>query len=447
MIHYAGHELQVIRDVECVVVGGGTAGVTAAFAAAREGVDTLVIEKTNALGGTQTNALVSPMMPTYVRPRGINKLILDTLEARGIRTDDGTTNCRWFNVEALTSVTEDLLDQAGCDILYDAVVIDVIETDASVTHLVVQTCAGLVAIGAKTIVDASADAVIARVTGVPVSSGDRDGDNQQMTFRFEMGGIDVARVRSHVLGLGETFCRIEDPDFFEIVMVPGKGHVLEPLFRDGLASGELRPDDLKYFQAFTQPGKPGVFSFNCPHIPHLTDTTDPFVRSKAVRVGRQMIQRISQFLIRRLPGFEQAFLLKEATQLGVRESYRIQGQYVLSELDYAQRARFTDAIARGDWYVDVHSVKGDGELPKKYEPGEFYEIPYRALVTHEVNNVIFAGRHISSTFLMQASLRIQPTLRDVGEAAGLAVAASLETNTSLRELDGEIVRARLEVVQ
>jgi hypothetical protein len=285
------------------------------------------------------------------------------------------------------------------------------------------------------------------VTGVPVASGDIDGHNQQMTFRFEMGGIDLPRVRSYILNLGETFCRIEDPDFFELVMVPGKGHVLEVLFRQGLEAGELRQDDLKYFQGFTQPGKPGVFSFNCPHIPRLTDTTDPFVRSEAVRIGRQMIQRISQFLIRRLPGFEQAFLLKEATQLGVRESYRIQGQYILSEIDYAKRARFADAIARGDWYVDVHRVKGDGELPKKYEAGEYYDIPYRSLVSHEVENVIFAGRHISSTFLMQASLRIQPTLRDVGEAAGLAAAVSLQTGTPLRGLDGVIVRERLEVMQ
>lgn len=447
MIHYAGHDLPIMRDVDCVVVGGGTAGVTAAFAAAREGLETLVIEKSIALGGTQTNALVSPMMPTHVQPRGINRLIIEALEERGVRTDDGTTNCRWFNVEALTSVTEELLDQAGCHILYDAVVIDVVKEQDRVTHLVVQTCAGLIAIGTRTVIDASADAVIARVTGIPVTSGDVDGHNQQMTFRFEMGGIDLSRVRSYILELGEKFCRIEDPDFFEIVMVPGKGHVLETLFRQGLESGELRQDDLKYFQAFTQPGKPGVFSFNCPHIPRLTDTTDPFVRSDAVRIGRQMIQRISRFLIRRLPGFEQAFLLKEATQLGVRESYRIQGQYILSEVDYAKRARFADAIARGDWYVDVHSVKGDGELPKKYEAGEYYEIPYRSLVSHEVENVIFAGRHISSTFLMQASLRIQPTLRDVGEAAGLAAAVSLQTGAALRELDGAMVRERLEVMQ
>ncbi|MGA9468015.1 MAG: FAD-dependent oxidoreductase, partial [Exiguobacterium marinum] len=73
MIHYAGHEIKVVREVDCVVVGGGTSGVTAAYTAASEGVDTLLIEKTIALGGTQTNALVSPMMPTHVQPRGVNR--------------------------------------------------------------------------------------------------------------------------------------------------------------------------------------------------------------------------------------------------------------------------------------------------------------------------------------------------------------------------------------
>jgi hypothetical protein len=160
-----------------------------------------------------------------------------------------------------------------------------------------------------------------------------------------------------------------------------------------------------------------------------------------------MMQRLSRFLVRHLPGFESAFLLKEATQLGIRESYRIQGKYVLSETDYANRARFHDAIAKGDWYVDVHRVKGDESLPKKYTAGEYYEIPYRALIVNEVTNVIFAGRHISSTFLMQASLRIQPTLRDVGEATGLAVALALKTKTALNELDGALIRERMEVLQ
>ncbi|MBG0917942.1 FAD-dependent oxidoreductase [Exiguobacterium profundum] len=447
MIHYAGHEIKLVREVRCVVVGGGTSGVTAAYAAANEGIDTLLIEKTIALGGTQTNALVSPMMPTHVQPRGVNRYILDRLEERGVKTDDGTTNCRWFNVETLTAVLDELLEQVGCQVLYDAVVIDVLKDEDTITHLIVQTCAGLVAIQTQTVIDASADAVVARVSGIPTSSGDENGHNQQMTFRFEMGGVDLARVRDYVLGLGETFCQIEDPDFFEIVMVPGKGHVLEGLFREGLATGELTVDDLKYFQGFTQPGKPGVFSFNCPHIPGLTDTTDPFARSEAVRIGRQMMQRLSRFLVRHLPGFESAFLLKEATQLGIRESYRIHGKYVLSETDYANRARFHDAIAKGDWYVDVHRVKGDESLPKKYTAGEYYEIPYRALIVNEVTNVIFAGRHISSTFLMQASLRIQPTLRDVGEATGIAVALALKTKTALNELDGALIRERMEVLQ
>ncbi|MBT2661613.1 FAD-dependent oxidoreductase [Bacillus sp. ISL-45] len=445
-VAFHGRELPVIYEMDCVVVGGGTGGAAAALSALEEGISTLVIEKTISLGGTQTNSLVSPMMPTYVKTQRINKLIIDRLNQENIRTEDGTTTCSWFNVESLSYVLEQLITERGGEILYDAKFIECVKENGDISHIIVSTCDGLVAIKGKTFIDASADAILSKSAGVPVESGDKDKRNQQISFRFEMGGINIEDLRKFVMSQGETFCKIEDPEFFEIAMVPGKGHVLEPLFRKGLEHGDLLEDDLRYFQAFTQPGKPTVMSFNCPHIPGIEKTTDPRLRSMAVTKGREMIRRLVKFLPKYIPGFEKAFLLKEATQLGIRESWRIVGQYMLTEHDYVRRARFSDGIARGDWYIDVHSVTKEDVEQAKLSKGEYYEIPYRSLITREVNNLVVVGRHISSTFLMQASLRIQPTVRDMGEAAGLACAYSVKEDISLNKIDGAVLKQQLQQV-
>jgi hypothetical protein len=446
-IAFFGKEVPVIYEMDCVVVGGGTAGAAAAISSLEEKMNTLVVEKTISMGGTQTNSLVSPMMPTYVEAQRVNRMIIERLQQEQIVTHDGTTTCSWFNVEALSYVLEQLIIEREGKILYDANYLDCVLEDGKITYIIVNTCNGLAAIKGKTFIDASADAVLSRSAGVPVVSGNEDGQNQQISFRFEMGGIDSPTLRKFILSQNETFCKIENPDFFEIAMVPGKGHVLEPFFRKGLENGELQEVDLRYFQAFTQPGKPTVMSFNCPHIPGIYQTTDPKLRSEAVTKGREMIRRLVNFLPKYIPGFEKAFLLKEAAQLGIRESYRIVGQYVLTEQDYISRARFADGIARGDWYIDVHSVTKEEVEKPKYARGEYYEIPYRSLITNQVSNLIVVGRHISSTFLMQASLRIQPTVRDIGQAAGLACAYSVKQSIELNQIDGSEIKRQLGMVE
>ena len=126
--------------------------------------------------------------------------------------------------------------------------------------------------------------------------------------------------------------------------------------------------------------------------------------------------------------------------LGIRESYRIQGQYLLDEQDYMNRARFADGVVKGDWYMDVHAAAGKAADWKEYTPGEYYEIPYRSLVTNQAENLIVAGRCISTSFLMQASIRIQPTLTDMGQIAGEACALAKQTGTPLAKLDGARLR-------
>ena len=134
-----------------------------------------------------------------------------------------------------------------------------------------------------------------------------------------------------------------------------------------------------------------------------------------------MMRHIADYLIRHMPGFENAFISREAAMLGARESWRIRGKYYLVEDDYHKQSRFPDAVCRTAWFIDAHGEKVSEKLPK----GAFYEIPYRSLVTETVKNLIVAGRCISASFILQASMRIQPTCMSIGEAAGVAAAWGL----------------------
>ena len=219
------------------------------------------------------------------------------------------------------------------------------------------------------------------------------------------------------------------PPAFEFV----KWQKTEEFFKNGVASGKVTEDDILYIQAFTIPGKPNTMSMNCPEMPPLEfSATDVISYSKAVIFGRKMMCRLAKFFIKNLPGFEKAYLSREASILGVRESWRIHGKYYMTDAYYFGKKKFPDSICYTAYPIDLH----DTTLTlKKLDEGEFYEIPYRALITNEIENLIVAGRCASGSFAAQASFRIQPTCMSMGEAAGIAAAYGLKNNIAVNQID------------
>lgn len=428
--------IEVVGPFDSVVVGGGTAGSIAAIQAARLGCSVLVVEANAQLGGTATSALVSPMMASWVSHAPLFEELIGRLSELGGRVRADAGEVVWFNPDDMAWCLERLLIEAGGQIMYAAQVVDVSldETD-SIERIIVFSCGSFIAIRASNFIDATGDAVLSRLCGVPTVHGDESGVNQSASLRFEMAGVDVEEYRAFCAEIGDAFCALKPGDHFESAMVYGKGFALEPLFRRGVELGLLTEDDLGYYQCFTIPGKPGCMTFNCPRIPRFLDATSPEQRSRALSVGREMIRRMVRFLVALMPGFEHAFLLKQANMLGIRESWRIVGEYTLCEQDYVNRARFADAIARGDWYIDVHAADGNDRERDAYEKGEYYEIPWRSLINAHVGNLATVGRCISATFLMQSSVRIQPTLIDMGYAAGCALAIARRDAGQLHDID------------
>lgn len=449
-VDYGGRAVPVIGAYDVAVVGGGSAGSACAIRCAQLGLSVVVIDRYAMLGGSATNATVCPMMPTHVAHRGVFAQIERELRASGEATRDGTTAMLWFAPERLGMVYERLLTGSGGEVLYDATLVDVLDAPGAdsatrpaprrLRHLVVMTAQGMVCVEAGVMVDASGDAVLARLAGVPTRSGDEAGANQVCSLRFTMGGIDVDAYRDYCLSLGDEFSPLKSGFFFESAMVAGRGFALEPLFRQGVAEGLLSEGDLRYYQAFSVPGKPGVMAFNCPHIPSLVSNTTARGRSAAIVEAHAAIDRLARFLRAKMPGFGSSFLVGVAPMLGVRESWRIDGVYRLTEQDYARQARFDDGLVRGDWFIDVHSQSKGLFHQKGYQPGDYYEIPYRCFIAPRVSNLLVVGRCISTTFLMQASVRIIPTVIDMGDAAGCACTLSVNSGVPPLALSGVEVR-------
>jgi hypothetical protein len=445
--------LPVLRDVDVLVVGGGTAGAVAGIAAAREGARTLVVEQFGWLGGTQTGALVTPMMPNQIDGvplnAGIDAEICDRLIAErqsGVWRDG---NRGWFNPESLKYVLERMSVEAGTELLYYTFVDDVIVTDGAITGVAVTGKTGRARVLARRVIDATGDADVAIRAGVPFESGEADTrKNQPFSVRFQLGNVDLGRLAAYLRSLGrhEVMDTAEGSDvpLVHTAMVWGGGWTLEPVFRQAVADCVLRESDGNYFQVFTMAGRPGELALNCPRITGDVDGTDPFHLTRAQVLGREITHRYLAFCRRYLPGCEDAYLVLTAPMVGVRESRRIRGEYYLTVEDVLGGRKFADAICRNTYPLDVHR---DPKDPKpslvKLPPGEYHEVPYRCLVPLGIDNLLVAGRCLSASFEAQSSVRIQPNCRAMGQAAALAAVLSLRAGVPPRALDGVQVRAEL----
>lgn len=441
-IIYNSKPLKVLDVAEVVIVGGGTTGSIAAISALHEGKDVIVLEKGIALGGSATRALVVPHMGTRVGTGTLIKEINNEYLAYDSNAwTNGGEYALFVNCEEYAAYLDQKIRSMGGRIYYEATFIDTIMYKQKIEYVIAYIFNALYAIKAQTFVDTSSEALVAKSTGIELLSGDEEsGLHQAVSLRFEMGNVDKAKLCEYLKTINYNGFGIpEDPNRIEFV----RDTSLFPLFDKAIETGDVVPGDVRYLQAFRVPNKPNTFAFNCPQLPNIKDINNPKDFSYYVSEGRQSVRRFSRFLIKYIPGFEQAYVSQIANMLGIRESVRIKGDYVITEQDYIERKVFEDGIAKADWYVDVHYDddkydKNENQL--HYKPGEYYEIPYRSLISQKCDNLICGGRIISTSFKVQASVRIQPTLRDIGEVIGKACAYSINKGVDLNKINGALLR-------
>lgn len=427
-------------QADVVVCGAGTAGAVAAIAAADQGASVIVIEQMNAPGGSSTLGLVTPLMHTGIQGNPQGSYVASEIIARMAKEQAVCKRGKsFFDPMMLTMVLEEMLLERKVKVLYYTTVVGVERTENHVQKILVHNKSGFGEIVANNMyIDCTADADVVVKAGLPYLQGDEENHvNQPCSLRYVLGGVDVAAFWAYLQEKRGAENPLPD-NFDDGLTLSSKGHALTPVFEEAVKNGDLTKEDQAYWQFFTVPGRPDCVAFNCPEFFDVPDTTNAEDLSRVQAQGKVRILRHLRFYRKYFPGFENAHVSAVASMVGIRESRRAVTEHVLTAEDAICWRKFDDAIARSNYPVDVHGYKLRNDEIKNDRSNEapYYEVPFRSLVVKGMDNLLVAGRNLGSEFVAQASVRIIPTCRALGEAAGIAAA--------LNTLDGKKVRAEME---
>lgn len=413
---------------DIAVIGGGFSGLAAAIAAAREGSKVILIEKGNCMGGAASICLVQPFMnytttingEQVLLSRGIFKEITDNFQK--MRHDiDGTeikgNTVFEFNEEYLKVIFNRMAEEAGVTLLYRSYLVSADVENNRVKSVKLCSSSGCFDIEADYFIDATGDANLAYLCGYPFRLG-RESDSlcQPMTLNFRLANVD------------NDVCK----------NLPRKkiNELYHKLQKEGKITNPR--EDVLMFTNCTD----GVVHFNSTRVVKL-NPTNPFDITKAELAAREQVMELYLMVKHNIPGFENSSLIMTGSEIGIRESRMIDGEYILTGEDIRACKVFDDAIALGNYDIDIHSPDGSGTSHYYFKPGEYYTIPYRCLIPKNSENLLVAGRCISTDHDAQASIRIMPIVCTIGEAAGTAAALASKANKNVSEIDISLLRKTL----
>lgn len=392
-----------MKHFDLIVAGGGFAGAVSAITAARKGLSVLLVERYNAMGGAALHALVTPFM-RYWDKRQKDKTPDDTkgylcgsvfLEiVREMQAILGENNDTRFDEEVLKLVLNRMAVSAGVTLLYNSVVTEAVTANGEISSVKVYTKGGTMEFSADYYIDATGDGELSALAGCDFQLG-RESDSlcQPMTLSFRMGGVDMEQYS------------IDKPN-------------MNPLYGEWKKAGKIKNprEDILIFLNYNQ----GVLHFNTTRVVKKSPI-DGFEVTAAEIEAREQVFEMLHFLKSNFKAFANARILSTAVQIGIRESRKIIGEYVLTGEDCLSLARFEDAVAVSNYDIDIHNPEGSGTSHHYFAEGEWFEIPYRCLVPKGMKNLLVAGRCVSASHEAQASLRIMPYCAQLGQAAGNAV--------------------------
>ncbi len=439
------------REWDVIVVGGGVSGVVAATAAARNNAATLLVEKDGSLGGTMTTCRVGPMMTFHSRTeqliQGLPQEIVDRLIAMEaspghiLDTSGYVATITPFDSESLKLVAQRMVLESGAHLLLHTLTVDVETVDAAIKSVYVDANGQRSRLKARVVVDATGDADVAYQSGAPWELG-RPSDNlvQPLSLMFKVKGWDKAAFTDYAVNHPEQLrLSAEGAQAYQrepLVAVAG----FEQILQDALEAGEI-PGLQREHVLFFNTHRPDEVTVNMSRIPEV-NPLDAEELTQAEAVGREQVFNIMRFLRKHIPGFQNADVVAVGERVGVRESRRIVGEYVLTAEDVGAGRRFPDVIARSAYPIDIHARTPD---EKDLDQAEFkddfvsqgvtYEIPYRCLVPKAVDGLLVTGRCISATVDAHGATRVSPSCMAFGQAAGTAAALSVQDGVPPRDLD------------
>lgn len=462
------------KEFDVIVCGGGTSGIAAALAAARSGAQTLLIERVGQIGG-QLNFSGPPgfAFAHLFNPRGeqdaagiieeIHKRMLDEGHALPhikpeLRLKAGYTfsyiDPDWFGLMIF-----DMMEESGVNLLLHTLVVDVLKEGDKVTGVVVENTNGRVAIQSKVVIDCTGEGDIATRAGAPWEMVSRE-EIQPHSVSFTADGVDWDQVLSYIRANPDQFTYFEltlpDMTKEEVEEVHKKA---EDVYRNvtditqlgevmgfyklrdkGLETGEWHPYSGVGF--FLTPREGGHIQAHFQHSAQVPEimSNDAWDLSKGEMECRKQIQIAWKFFKKYVPGFENAYITRLCPEMRIREGRRIMGDYKLTRDDVAEGKKFEDVIGKSHFKAGAHHAANSNTivLSNKVAPkdGGSHDIPYRCLVPQNVENMLVAGKMVSTD--RDAYLRYVQQTMITGQAAGVAAALCVKHSISPRKLEKDV---------
>ncbi len=420
-------DVPVVGNYDVVVCGGGPAGFIAATASAREGARTAIIEQYGFFGGMATAGFVNPISVFSYNggqvTGGIPWEFVNRLkDCGGAEIESPLANVA-FEPEHYKLIAQRMVLEAGVDIFMHSYLRGCVKDGNRVTHVIIDNKNGAEALGARIFIDCTGDADLAAMAGVPMLESEGCA-LQPLTSYFIMGGVNL-----------------DTPMMREAIHHNRQGvncHCI-PVREKLLA----RKDKLNIPEFggpwFCSTLRPGVVTVNITRT--AGNACDNREYSHAECRLREDAFRMAAILKENVEEFRDSYLLAVSTQAGVRETRRIKGVHVLTGDEYLDATRFEDSVSRGAHPIDIHVANGEKQnITFLKEPAY---VPYRSLIADDFPNLIVAGRCISADKTAFASIRVQASCMDMGQAAGVAAAQCSSAGKDVQDVNIQALTSRL----
>ncbi len=405
----------VIGSYDVVVAGAGPAGICAAVAAARSGVNVALVERYGVLGGNLTAGYVGPILGMV----GKGTMRDEVMDLLGVPDNDmiGETGVA-HDMEKAKRVLAEFVARENIDVFLQTPIVDGILEDMLLKGLVVMTKEGMRIIEGKVTVDATGDGDVAHFAGAPVEKGREDGLMQPVTLEFTLEGVDESRAITCIGDVDDV--KLNGERFLDYCARCAR----QGLLPKNLAAVRLHPTV-----------RPGQRQVNTTQYNGADATRVQDLFAAEVELRRQ-IEILVKFFRENLPGYEKCWCMASGDTLGVRETRRVQGEYVITAKELAAGKRFWDVVVhKAEFIVDIHNPAGAGQAEDKIQYVVPYDLPYRCFVPLKVENLLTAGRCISGTHRAHASYRVMSICMAMGEAAGTAAALCIKEGCTPRSLE------------
>ena len=427
--------IPVRYSTDICVTGAGPAGIAAAVTAARQGARVLLLDAHTMPGGMSTAAKVPVLMPytdgINFLPGGFGREVID----RSVETSarHNFDNCGIpLHAEQLKLIYEDLLTEAGVELLYCSRLAAVNTENNTIRQTIYASQSGLFAVEAKIFIDGTGDGTVAAWAGAPFEMAPLD-EIMPSTLCSLWTGFDWDAYKN-----GGAFSHNDDK-------MP---ELLAAAFQDG----SLSTEDYHHTGIFKNSNI--TAGGNITHV-FGVDPTDERSLTRGLIESRRLLREYERFYRKNISGFANAEIADSGSLLGVRESRRITGDYTLVLEDFKARRDFSDEIGRYNFSADIHPPRPTREQVEEHKKvfkgtacgkGESYGIPYRVLLPKNVNNLLTCGRCVSTDRYVHASLRVIPGCWITGQAAGMAGAIAADADSTPRQIDVQTLRSRLQKI-